>query len=52
MLAGIYDSFQHWGEKHQTVWIYSDPYFNDNELADIIIAQQEKGERRKENAST
>lgn len=33
MLAGIYDSFQHWGEKHQTVWIYSDPHFNDNELA-------------------
>lgn len=33
MLAGIYDSFQHWGEKHQTVWIYSDPHFNDDELA-------------------
>ena len=33
MLAGIYDSFQHWGENHQTVWIYSDPHFNDDELA-------------------
>jgi calcineurin-like phosphoesterase family protein len=33
MLPGIYDSFQHWGEKHQTVWIYSDPHFNDDELA-------------------
>ena len=32
-LPGIYDSFQHWGEKHQTVWIYSDPHFNDDELA-------------------
>ena len=32
MLPGIYDSFQHWGEKHQTVWIYSDPHFNDDEL--------------------
>lgn len=32
MLPGIYDSFQHWGEKHQTVWIYSDPHFNDNDL--------------------
>ena len=27
MLPGIYDAFQHWGEKHQTVWIYSDPHF-------------------------
>lgn len=36
MLPGIYDSFQHWGEKHQTVWIYSDPHFNDDELADGI----------------
>ena len=33
MLPGIYESFQHWGEKHQTVWIYSDPHFNDDELA-------------------
>lgn len=33
MLPGIYNSFQHWGEKHQTVWIYSDPHFNDDELA-------------------
>lgn len=33
MLPGIYDSFQHWGEKHQTVWIYSDPHFSDDELA-------------------
>ena len=33
MLPGIYDSFQHWCEKHQTVWIYSDPHFNDDELA-------------------
>ena len=33
MLAGIYDSFQHWGEKHQTIWIYSDSHFNDDELA-------------------
>lgn len=33
MLPGIYDSFQHWGEKHQTIWVYSDPHFNDDELA-------------------
>ena len=33
MLPGIYDTFQHWGEKHQTIWIYSDPHFDDNELA-------------------
>lgn len=33
MLPGIYDSFQHWGEKHQTIWIYSDPHFNDDDLA-------------------
>ena len=33
MLPGIYDFFQHWGEKHQTIWIYSDPHFNDDELA-------------------
>lgn len=33
MLPGIYDTFQHWGEKYQTVWIYSDPHFGDYELA-------------------
>lgn len=33
MLPGIYDAFQHWGEKHQTIWIYSDPHFNDDDLA-------------------
>ena len=32
MLPGIYDSFQHWGEKYQTVWIYSDPHFSDEDL--------------------
>lgn len=36
MLPGIYDAFQHWGEKHQTVWIYSDPHFGDDELASNI----------------
>lgn len=36
MLPGIYDTFQHWGEKHQTIWIYSDPHFNDDELASGI----------------
>ena len=36
MLPGIYDMFQHWGEKHQTVWIYSDPHFNDDELAEGV----------------
>lgn len=30
MLPGIYDAFQHWGE--QTVWIYSDPHFSDENL--------------------
>ena len=30
MLPGIYDVFQHWGE--QTVWIYSDPHFSDEDL--------------------
>ena len=30
MLPGIYDAFQHWGE--QTVWIYSDPHFSDEDL--------------------
>lgn len=30
MLPGIYDMFQHWGE--QTVWIYSDPHFSDEDL--------------------
>ena len=29
-LPGIYDAFQHWGE--QTVWIYSDPHFDDEDL--------------------
>lgn len=33
MLPGIYDAFQHWGEKYQTLWIYSDPHFSDDELA-------------------
>ena len=30
MLPGIDDAFQHWGE--QTVWIYSDPHFSDEDL--------------------
>lgn len=30
MLPGIYDAFQHWGG--QTVWIYSDPHFSDEDL--------------------
>lgn len=30
MLPGIYDAFQHWGK--QTVWIYSDPHFSDEDL--------------------
>ena len=30
MLPGIYDTFQRWGE--QTVWIYSDPHFSDEDL--------------------
>ena len=29
-LPGIYDAFQYWGE--QTVWIYSDPHFDDEDL--------------------
>ena len=29
-LPGIYDAFQHWGQ--QTVWIYSDPHFSDEDL--------------------
>lgn len=36
MLPGIYDTFQHWGEKHQSVWIISDPHFNDDELVEGI----------------
>lgn len=30
MLPGIYPAFQHWAE--QTVWIYSDPHFSDEDL--------------------
>lgn len=30
MLPGVYDTFQHWAE--QTVWIYSDPHFSDEDL--------------------
>ena len=30
MLPGIYGAFQHWGR--QTVWIYSDPHFSDEDL--------------------
>lgn len=29
-LPGIYDAFQHWAK--QTVWIYSDPHFSDEDL--------------------
>ncbi len=35
-LPGVYDTFQYWSEKYQTVWIYSDPHFNDNDLANGI----------------
>ena len=47
MLPGIYDSFQHWGEKHQTLWIYSDPHFNDDELADCIKSRPSAEEQVK-----
>ena len=47
MLPGIYDSFQHWGEKHQTVWIYSDPHFNDDELAGGIKSRPSAEEQVK-----
>lgn len=30
MLPGIYDAFQHWAK--QTVWVYSDPHFSDEDL--------------------
>lgn len=30
MLPGIYDTFQHWAK--QTVWLYSDPHFSDEDL--------------------
>lgn len=30
MLPGIYSAFQHWGQ--QSVWIYSDPHFSDEDL--------------------
>lgn len=30
MLSGLYDAFQHWSK--QTVWIYSDPHFSDEDL--------------------
>ena len=30
MLPGIYEAFQHWA--NQTVWIYSDPHFSDEDL--------------------
>ena len=30
MLPGIYSAFQHWAQ--QTVWIYSDPHFSDEDL--------------------
>jgi calcineurin-like phosphoesterase family protein len=39
MLSGIYDSFQHWGKNYQTVWIYSDPHFDDAELANNIVGR-------------
>ena len=34
MLPSIYEMFQHWGK--QTVWIYSDPHFGDEDLASKI----------------
>ena len=47
MLPGIYDAFQHWGEKHQTVWIYSDPHFGDDELASNIKGRPSAEEKVK-----
>jgi calcineurin-like phosphoesterase family protein len=32
MIEQLYKCFQHWSEKG-TVWVYSDPHFNDNEAA-------------------
>ena len=51
MLPGIYDAFQHWGEKHQTVWIFSDPHFNDDDLAEGVKGRPSAEEQiRKINA--
>ena len=33
MIEQLYKCFQHWSEKG-TVWVYSDPHFNDEEAAD------------------
>lgn len=33
MIEGLYDIFEHWHKDRQTVWIYSDTHFNDEELA-------------------
>lgn len=51
MLPCIYDAFQHWGEKHQAVWIMSDPHFNDDELVEGIKGRPSAEEQiRKINA--
>lgn len=31
MIAGLYECFKHWSERG-TVWLYSDPHFNDKDL--------------------
>ena len=35
-LPGIYETFQNRWSSYQTIWVYSDPHFNDEELAAAI----------------
>lgn len=40
MIAGLYKPFQHWAEKG-TVWLYSDPHFNDPDLPRNITTNEQ-----------
>lgn len=40
MIAGLYEPFQRWAE-NGTVWLYSDPHFNDPDLPRAITAEEQ-----------
>ena len=47
MIEGLYDIFEHWHKDRQTVWIYSDTHFNDEELAAGVASRPSAEEHLK-----
>ena len=45
MIESLYKCFQHWSE-HGTVWLYSDPHFNEDEDLRIVFPERPSAEEQ------